>query len=75
MKLYEAMQAAVELLAAQRNTGRRVMLIVGEAQDSTSQAKLKDVIHDAAVNNIVIYSVGPSSTWRTFDMEAQAKAV
>jgi VWFA-related protein len=63
MKLYDAMQAAVQLLAGQHKSGRRVMLIVGESQDSTSQAKLKDVIREAAINNIVIYSVGPSSTW------------
>jgi VWFA-related protein len=63
MKLYDAMHVAVRLLAGQRDNGRRVMLVVGESQDSTSQAKLKDVIREAAINNILIYSVGPSSTW------------
>jgi VWFA-related protein len=61
MKLYDAMAFAIQLLAT-RPIGRRIILVVGESQDSASEAKLKNVIRDAALNNIAIYAVGPSST-------------
>jgi len=62
MRLFDAMATALQMLAAQPATLRRIMLVVGESQDSSSQAELKNVIRDAAFNNITIYSVGPSST-------------
>ena len=62
MKLYDAMATAVQMLATRTPTRRRILLIVGESQDSSSHAELKSVIHDAVLNNITIYSVGPSST-------------
>ena len=62
MKLYDAMATAVQMLATRPPARRRILLIVGESQDSSSHAELKSVIHDAVLNNITIYSVGPSST-------------
>jgi VWFA-related protein len=59
--LYDAMAAAVQLSAAQPPTRRRIMLIVGESQDTGSTAKLAQVVRDAAHANISIYAVGPSS--------------
>ncbi len=61
MRLYDAMQAAVQMLLGQPSNRRRVLLVVGESQDATSQAKLKDVLRDAVQSNVAIYSVGPSS--------------
>jgi VWFA-related protein len=61
MKLYDAMAASVQLLKARPSTRRRIMLIVGESQDYSSEAKLGQVLRDAQLANITIYAVGPSS--------------
>jgi VWFA-related protein len=62
MKLYDAMSTAVGLLKQQPSTFRRVMLIVGESQDASSDAKLGLVLREVQLANISIYAVGPSST-------------
>jgi VWFA-related protein len=62
MRLYDAMDAAVKLLAAQPANFRRVMLVVGESQDDSLDTKLGMVLRKAQLANIVTYSVGPSST-------------
>lgn len=62
MRLYDAMEAAVKLLGVQPPNFRRVMLVVGESQDDSLDAKLGLVLREAQLANIVIYSVGPSST-------------
>jgi VWFA-related protein len=62
MKLYDAMSTAVGLLKQQPSTFRRVMLIVGESQDTSSDAKLGLVLREVHLANISIYAVGPSST-------------
>jgi VWFA-related protein len=59
--LYDAMAGAVELLKAQPVSRRRIMLIIGESQDTGSKAKLGEVVRDAEHANISIYAVGPSS--------------
>jgi VWFA-related protein len=60
-KLYDAMARAVELLAAQPSTYRRIMLVIGESQDNDSKANLGQLVRDAAHANISIYTVGTSS--------------
>ena len=60
--LYDAMAEAVEQLKTRPPNLRRVMLIVGESQDSKSDAKLGMVLRDAQLANIAIYAIGPSST-------------
>ena len=62
MRLYDAMAAAEDLLKAQPTTYRRVMLIVGESQDTRSDAKLRNVLRDAQLANITIYGIGVSSS-------------
>src|SRR3984893_17015747 len=62
MRLYDAMSAAVGLLKAQPSNFRRVMLIVGESQDHSSNSKLGLVLREVQLANISIYAVGPSST-------------
>jgi Ca-activated chloride channel family protein len=59
--LYDAMALANSLLKALPPSRRRIMLIVGESQDTDSSAKLGPVVRDAARANISIYVVGPSS--------------
>jgi VWFA-related protein len=62
MRLYDAMAMAVGLLKVQPSSFRRVMLIVGESQDHSSDSKLGLVLREVQLANISIYAVGPSST-------------
>jgi len=67
-KLFDAMSLAVEMLSkrpevSEEDLGhRRVMLVLSEAHDQGSEAKLGDVLRRAQLANITIYTVGFSST-------------
>ena len=61
-RLYDALAAAVGLLRKRPAERRRAIIVVGEASDSGSEEKLGHVLRDAQLSNIVIYSVGLSTT-------------
>jgi VWFA-related protein len=67
-RLFDAMSKAMELLSARPEVSetdlghRRVMLVIGEAHDSGSEAKLGEVLRRAQLANVTIYAVGISST-------------
>lgn len=61
-RLYDAMARAVLLLQEQPAGRRRVMVVVSEAIDSGSSAKLGEVLRSAHIGNITIYSIGLSTT-------------
>jgi VWFA-related protein len=61
-KLYDAMSAAVDMLRHQPDNRRRVIIVVGEAVDRGSEDHLGEVLRDAQLSNIVIYTVGLSTT-------------
>jgi VWFA-related protein len=61
-RLYDALSAAVGLLRGRPTGQRRAIVVVGEASDSGSEEKLGRVLRDAQLSNIVIYSVGLSTT-------------
>jgi VWFA-related protein len=67
-KLYDAMALGVEMLRARPEVSatelghRRVMLVMAEAHDEGSDAKLGEVLRQAQLANVTIYSVGLSST-------------
>jgi len=67
-RLYDAMGVGVEMLtgapepAADAPGRRRVLLVVSEATDVGSQAKLGEVLRKAQLANVTIYSVGLSTT-------------
>jgi len=67
-KLYDAMALGVEMLSARPEVSatelghRRVMLVMAEAHDEGSDAKLGEVLRQAQLANVTIYSVGLSST-------------
>jgi len=61
-RLYDAMARAVLLLQEQPAGRRRVMVVVSEAIDSGSTAKLGEVLRSAHIGNITIYSIGLSTT-------------
>jgi VWFA-related protein len=67
-KLYDAMSVGVEMLTgrpqatADKPGHRRVMMILSEATDAGSEAKLGEVLRQAQLANVTIYSVGLSTT-------------
>jgi VWFA-related protein len=67
-RLYDAMNVGVEMLTglpeptASTPGRRRIMLVLSEATDYGSQAKLGEVLRKAQLQNITIYSVGLSTT-------------
>src|SRR5215813_1640657 len=67
-RLYDAMGVGVEMLSglpeatATTPGRRRVLLVISEASDFGSQAKLGEVLRKAQLANITIYSVGLSTT-------------
>jgi VWFA-related protein len=62
MHLYDAMSTAVSLLKMQPPNFRRIMLILGESQDQSSDSKLGLILREVQLANISIYAIGPSST-------------
>ncbi len=68
-KLYDAMAVGVEMLsgrppstAADKPGRRRVLMILSEATDAGSEAKLGEVLRQAQLASVTIYSVGLSTT-------------
>jgi VWFA-related protein len=61
-RLYDALAIAVGLLRDRPMERRRAIILVGEASDSGSEEKLGRVLREAQLSNIVIYSVGLSTT-------------
>jgi VWFA-related protein len=67
-KLYDAMAVGVEMLSgrpqatADKPGRRRVLMILSEATDAGSEEKLGEVLRQAQLANVTIYSVGLSTT-------------
>ena len=61
-RLYDALEQAVGALRNRPDGRRRVIITLAEAVDSGSEEKLGQVLREAQLANITIYSVGLSST-------------
>jgi VWFA-related protein len=67
-RLYDAMAVGVEMLSerpqatAEKPGRRRVLMILSEAADAGSTKKLGEVLREAQLANVTIYSVGLSTT-------------
>lgn len=81
-RLYDALSTAVEILTSRPEAGggpdkspgrRRVILALSEATDSGSQMKLGEVLHQAQLANVTIYTVGLSTT--SAELRAEPKQV
>ena len=76
-KLYDAMAVSVEMLtgrplkAADIPTTRRILMILAEAVDVGSSTKLSEVLRQAQLANITIYSVGLSTTRSAIDSKPE----
>ena len=72
LKLYDALAVGVEMLTsrpqatAEKPGRRRVMLILSEAADEGSEKRLGEVLREAQLANVTIYSVGLSTTRAEF---------
>jgi len=79
-KLYDAMAAGVEMLTSRpeapggAGTRRRVLLVVSEAADKGSAAALGEVLRQAQLSNVTIYSVGLSTTRAELQAEPRTTA-
>lgn len=60
--LYDGMARGISLLAERPAARRRILVVVGEAQDSGSENKLGGVLRQAQMENVTIYSIGLSTT-------------
>jgi VWFA-related protein len=66
-RVYDAMARGVSMLEGRPEARRRILVVVGEAQDSGSESKLGEVLRAAQLANVTIYSIGLSTTaaeWR-----------
>jgi VWFA-related protein len=78
-KLYDAMSLGVEMLSGRPEVSatdlghRRVMLVMAEAHDEGSEAKLGEVLRQAQLANVTIYAVGLSSTRALLQKKAEYK--
>jgi VWFA-related protein len=60
-RLYDAMQRGISILEQRPAPQRRIMVVVGEAQDSGSESKFGEVLRTAQLANVTIYSIGLST--------------
>jgi VWFA-related protein len=61
-RLHDALARAVGLLRNRPKERRRVIIAVAEAADTGSETKLGEVLREAQLSNITIYTVGLSTT-------------
>src|ERR1700723_369484 len=60
--LYDAMARGISMLEERPAVRRRIMLVIGESHDSGSESRLGEVLRQAQLANVTIYSVGLSTT-------------
>jgi VWFA-related protein len=70
-RLYDAMSRGVSLLEQRPSARRRIMVVIGEAQDEGSESRLGEVLRQAQLANVTIYSIGLSTTMA--DLRAKPK--
>jgi VWFA-related protein len=80
-RLYDAMAVAVEMLTSRPQPSadapgrRRILFIMSEATDVGSGAKLGEVLRQAQLANITIYSVGLSTTRAELQSKTKKKPI
>jgi VWFA-related protein len=62
VRLYDALERSVQLLQKQPENRKRVVLAVSEGVDEGSETKLGEVLREAQLANVTIYTVGLSTT-------------
>ena len=69
--LYDGMARAIAMLKKRPAQRRKILVVVSEAQDSGSDAKLGEVLRSAQRANVMIYSIGLSTAMA--DLRAKPK--
>src|SRR5271169_3734168 len=64
--LYDAMARGISMLEERPAVRRRIMLVIGESHDSGSESRLGEVLRQAQLANVTIYSVGLSTALAVF---------
>lgn len=59
--LYDAMSRGISLLEKRPQPQRRILVVLGEAQDTGSEHTLGEVLRQAQLANVTIYSIGLST--------------
>jgi Ca-activated chloride channel family protein len=59
--LYDAMAKGIAMLDERPAVRRRIMVVVGESQDTGSENRLGEVLRQAQLANVTIYSIGLST--------------
>jgi len=59
--LYDAMSRGISLLEKRPQPQRRILVVIGEAQDTGSENRLGEVLRQAQLANVTIYSIGLST--------------
>jgi VWFA-related protein len=72
-RLYDAMQRGMSLLEQRPAPQRRIMVVVGEAQDTGSESKFGEVLRAAQLANVTIYSIGLSTAMADLRAKPQEK--
>jgi VWFA-related protein len=61
-RLYDAMSRGISLLEQRPAVRRRILVVIAEAQDYGSESKLGEVLRQAQLANVTIYTIGLSTT-------------
>jgi len=70
-RLNDAAMHGVNLLRNRPLNRRRVLLIIGETRDRSSEGRVRDVLTAAEFQNVIIYSVDVSTALTTMTTQAQ----
>jgi VWFA-related protein len=73
--LYDAMAKGIAMLDERPKVRRKILVVVSEAQDSGSEAKLGEVLRQAQLANVMIYSIGLSTAVADLRGKPKPKAV
>ena len=71
--LYDAMARGISLLEKRPSVQRRILVVLGEAQDTGSESRLGEVLRSAQLANVTIYSIGLSTAMA--DLRAKKEPV
>jgi len=71
--LYDAMARGISLLEKRPLPQRRILVVLGEAQDTGSENRLGEVLRSAQLANVTIYSIGLSTAMA--DLRAKKEPV
>lgn len=71
LMLYDAMSRGIAMLEERPAVRRKILVVLSEAQDSGSDAKLGEVLRRAQMANVMIYSIGLSTA--VADLRAKPK--